>query len=100
MTVRRINLTGKSLRSQRYTNVIYQCRIFILLFIWNQNPNHIPFLQAGKSGNVSPASLNAADLPFFLQNSQCRPDGLAADTVSGRQFLFGRELVPAFLNIF
>ena len=50
MIVSGVNLAGKSLRSQRHTNIIYQCRIFILLFIGNQNSNYIPVALAGKSG--------------------------------------------------
>ena len=76
----------------------YQCRIFILLFIGNQNSNYIPVFQAGKSGNVSSAPFNAADFPLIFKNRQRSPDRLSADTVSDSQLLFGGKLVDSLLN--
>ena len=98
MIVSGVNLAGKSLCSQRHTNIIYQCRIFILLFIGNQNSNYIPVFQAGKSGNVSSAPFNAADFPLIFKNRQRSPDRLSADTVSDSQLLFGGKLVDSLLN--
>ena len=77
------NFAGIAVGCQGCAKVIYKSGVLVLLFIWDQDTDHVAGFLVGKSGNIGAAALYPADFLRFLQDRQCSPHGLAADPIAG-----------------
>lgn len=77
------NFAGIAVGCQGCAKVIYKSGVLVLLFIWDQDTDHVAGFLVGKSGNIGAAALYPADFLRFLQDCQCSPHGLAADPIAG-----------------